>query len=74
MIAAIPSLAGALSSATSMRGLREEIPAVRTVFMTRGTFEGNRVDLSISKRQRSNVAQRLQAGADGGLKRENARR
>ncbi len=36
MIAAIPSLAGALSSATSMRGLHEEIAAVRTIFMPRG--------------------------------------
>jgi len=35
MIAAIPSLATALLSATSMRGLREEIAAVGTVFMTR---------------------------------------
>jgi spore germination cell wall hydrolase CwlJ-like protein len=36
MIAAIPSLATALLSATSMRGSREEMAAVRTVFMTRG--------------------------------------
>ena len=39
MIAAIPSLASALSSATSMRGLREEIAAVRTVFITREVSE-----------------------------------
>ncbi len=35
MIAAIPSLATELSSATSMRGFPAEMASVQTVFMTR---------------------------------------